>query len=150
LGVVGVCAGAGYAATAVAEDARVRAFGAVAGFFHDAAQQRAWSGEGYERALAEADEARRRYEATGEVDTIPAVAPAGARAMPMAEAFEYYGTPRGAVPNYTNAFAVMSRAETLPYDAQQAAARIVAPTLIIHSENALAPALARKFGEALA
>ena len=41
LGIVGVCAGAGYAAGAVRADARVRAFATVAGFFHDAAQQRA-------------------------------------------------------------------------------------------------------------
>src|SRR5688572_29339737 len=41
VGMVGVCAGAGYAAGAVAGDDRVRAFGTVAGFFHDATQQRA-------------------------------------------------------------------------------------------------------------
>jgi hypothetical protein len=69
--------------------------------------------------------------------------------MPLAEAFEYYGTPRGAVPNYVNSFAVLSRADTLPYDAQGAAARIRVPTLLIHSEKALAPALARKFYDAL-
>jgi fermentation-respiration switch protein FrsA (DUF1100 family) len=151
LGVVGVCAGAGYAAGAVAKDSRVRAFGAVAGFFHDAAQQRLWMGDGYERVLREAEEARLRYEATGELDTIPAVGQGPAPvAMPMAEAYEYYGTPRGAVKNYENAFAVLSRADTLPYDAQEAASSILVPTMLIHSEKALAPALARKFFERLA
>ncbi len=70
--------------------------------------------------------------------------------MPMAEAFEYYGTPRGAVPNYVNCFATLSRADTLPYDAQAYASRIIVPTIMIHSEHALAPPLARKFFEALA
>jgi fermentation-respiration switch protein FrsA (DUF1100 family) len=150
LAVVGVCAGAGYAAGLVATDSRVRAFGAVAGFFHDAAKQRAWMGDGYDRALREAEEARRRFEATGEADTIPAVARGdGPVAMPLAEAYEYYGTPRGGVPGYVNAFAVMSRADTLPYDAQAYAPRITAPTLLIHSEKALAPALARSFYDAL-
>jgi uncharacterized protein len=151
LGVVGVCAGAGYAAGAVAADPSVRAFGAVAGFFHDAAQQRVWMGdEGYERALAEAEDARRRWEANAEEVLIPAVGREGPVAMPLAEAFEYYGTARGATPGYVNAFAVMSRADTLPYDAQSAAARIRVPTIMVHSEKALAPALARKFFDALA
>jgi fermentation-respiration switch protein FrsA (DUF1100 family) len=151
LGVVGVCAGAGYAAGAVADDPRVRAFGTVAGFYHDAAQQRAWMGAEYDRALAQGLDARRRYEATGEVETIPAVGLGdGPVAMPLPEAYAYYGTPRGAVPNYVNGFAVMSRADSLPYDAQGAAARIRVPTTMVHSENALAPALARAFFAALA
>ena len=69
--------------------------------------------------------------------------------MPLAEAFEYYGTSRGAIPNYTNAFAVMSREQTLPWNAQRAAPSITVPTLMIHSERALAPSLARAFFAAL-
>jgi uncharacterized protein len=151
LAILGVCAGAGYAAGAVATDPRVRAFGAVAGFYHDAAQQRAWMGDGFDRALAEAKEAKQRYAETGVAETIPAVGQGdGPVAMPMAEAYEYYGTPRGAVPNYVNAFATLSRADTLPYDAQAYASRITTPTILVHSERALAPALARKFFDALA
>jgi uncharacterized protein len=151
LGIVGVCAGAGYAAGAVKADARVRAFATVAGFFHDAAQQRAWMGDAeYERALREAEEARRRWETGAEEILIPAVGLKGPVAMPLAEAYEYYGTPRGAVPSYVNAFALMSRAETLPYDAQAAAPQIRVPTLMVHSEKALSPSLARKFFAALA
>ena len=44
--------------------------------------------------------------------------------MPLREAYEFYGTPRGAVDNYTNGFAVQSLAYTTPFDAQEAAARI--------------------------
>jgi hypothetical protein len=65
--------------------------------------------------------------------------------MPLAEAFEFYGTPRGAVPNYTNRFAVQSREVTLPFDAMTAADRLQVPTLMVHSEHALLPALARAF-----
>jgi uncharacterized protein len=39
----------------------------------------------------------------------------------------------------------MSREYTLPWDARALAPRITAPTLLIHSEKALAPALARAF-----
>jgi uncharacterized protein len=150
LAVLGVCAGAGYAAGAVATDPRVRAFGTVAGFFHDVAQQRSWMGERFDQALAEAAAANKRYAETGVAETIPAVGKGdGPVAMPLAEAYEYYGTLRGAVPNYVNAFAIMSRADTLPYDAQGYAARIQAPTIVVHSEHALAPPLARKFFDAL-
>lgn len=147
---LGVCAGAGYVAGIVAADPRVRAFAGVAGFFHDNTMQRAWMGAGYDAALAEAVAAREEYERTGVATTIPAVGQGDAKvAMPLAEAFTYYGTPRGAVANYTNAFAVMSREHTLPYDAQSLAPKIHAPTLLVHAEKALAPALARSFFNAL-
>jgi len=66
-------------------------------------------------------------------------------AMPLAEAFAYYGTARGAVPNYTNSFAVQSREFTVPFYTMAAADRIRVPTLIVHSERALLPAWARQF-----
>ena len=151
LGAVGVCAGAGYMARAVAEDTRIGAFGTVAGFFHDVSKQLEWMGqEGYDKAIAAAREARERFEQTGEAEHIPAVAQDGERAMPMNEAYQYYGTDRGAVANYTNAFARMSREHTLPWDSQSAAEQIRVPMLLIHSEKALMPALARKFFGALA
>ena len=115
IGAVGVCAGAGYLALAVAGDDRIKAWGTVAGFFHDA----------------------------GEARVIPAVGD-GEVAMPLAEAFEYYGTSRGAVPYCVNEFALMSREQTLPWDAQSAAYDITVPTVMVHSEKALAPPLARK------
>ncbi len=147
---VGVCAGGGYMAETVATDERIKAFAAVAGFFHDVEQQRKWMGDGFDAAIAQANAARERWERDGETESIPAVGKDGPVAMPLAEAFEYYGTERGAVPNYVNRFAVLSRADTLPYDAQHHAAAIRVPTLIIHSDNALAPMLARKFYEGLA
>lgn len=150
IGAVGVCAGGGYMAGAVAREPRIKAWGAVAGFFHDAEKQREWMGAGYDKALEGARAARRKWEEAREVETIPAVGKGdGPVAMPLAEAYEYYGTPRGAVANYVNGFAVMSREDTLPYDAQGAAAEIRVPTVLVHSEKALAPALARKFYDAL-
>lgn len=149
IGAVGICAGGGYMAGAVAADDRIRAFGTVAGFFHDAAKQREWMGEKFDLAMDRAKAARLVFERSGEAEMIPAVGE-GDVAMPLKEAFEYYGTPRGAHPNYKNAFAVMSREKTLPYDAQHHAQAIRVPTLMIHSEDALAPAQARAFFEKLA
>ena len=94
--------------------------------------------------------AERAWRETGLAETIPAVAPEGGDvAMPLREAYEFYGTPRGAVQNYVNAFAVQSFAYTTPFDAMSAARLIDVPTLIVHSENALAPALARRFAAEL-
>jgi uncharacterized protein len=147
---VGVCAGAGYMAGAVASDQRLRAFGAVAGFFHDADQQRKWLGAGYEGALAKARAAREAWQATGTAERIPAVGKTGDVAMPLEEAFEYYGTDRGGkLGGYVNSFAVMSREQTLVYDAQSAGRKIGVPTVLVHSERALSPTLARAFYERL-
>ena len=144
VGAVGICAGAGYLAGAVVTDDRIRAWGTVAGFFHDASKQRQWMGDTYGVALDRARRARELYQDTGKVEIIPAVGQ-GDVAMPLDEAFQYYGTERGAVPNYKHEFAVMSREHTLTWDAQIAAKRIEVPTLMIHSENALGPDLARQF-----
>jgi len=135
---VGVCAGGGYMARAVADDPRIRAFAGVAGVYPGAATP---DPSVVERGRA----ARQRRLSTGDVETIPAVAADGGDvAMPLREAFEYYGTARGAVPNYTNAFAVESY-EHAGVDAQEAASRLAVPFLLVHSEHALAPALARDF-----
>jgi fermentation-respiration switch protein FrsA (DUF1100 family) len=147
---VGICAGGGYMAEAVARDSGFRAFAGVAGVYPSAEQTRAWLGDNYDRAIKRAEEAEKTWKATGKAETIPAVAAGhGDVAMPLDEAFEYYGTARGAVPNYVNGFAVQSRLHTLPFDVQQRAPQIAIPTLIVHSENALAPALAHAFFAAL-
>ena len=140
---VGVCAGAGYMARAVAEEPDFIAFAGVAGYYAEVT----------EASLAKAApridrgrEAERAWRETGIAETIPAVAAEGGDvAMPLREAFEYYGTPRGAVANYVNGFAVQSMAYTPTFDALGAAPAIKVPTLMVHSENALAPALARSF-----
>ena len=148
IGALGICAGAGYLAGAVAKDDRVRSWATVAGFFHDVTKQQEWMGERFEAELERATAARLHYEQTGEVIMIPAVGE-GDVAMPLREAWDYYGTPRGQTPTWRNEFALMSREHTLPWDAQSLAPRIRIPTLMIHSDNALAPDLARSFFAAL-
>ena len=138
-------------ARAVADDARICAFAGVAGYYSDAATFAASSPETYHAAIERGLAAERRWRETGEAEMIPAVGPDGGDvAMPLHEAFEYYGTARGAVDNYTNGFAVQSLAYTTPFDAQEAASRIHVPFLLVHSEHALVPPLARKFYDAVA
>lgn len=143
---VGVCAGGGYMAQAVAHDPRFSGFAGVAGVYSDREQTRAWLGVGYTAAKARAQAALDRFNATGEAETIPAVAAdLGDVAMPLREAYDYYGTPRGQVPNYVNGFAVQSRLYTLDFDVQILAPDMALPSLVVHSKNALAPALAEAF-----
>ena len=143
---VGICAGGGYMAKAVADDPRISAFAGVAGYYSDAAAFAESSPDAYQAAIDRGLAAEKRWRETGAAETIPAVAPDGGDvAMPLREAYEFYGTPRGAIDNYNNGFAVQSLAYTTPFDAQEAAARIGVPFLLIHSEHALAPPLARNF-----
>ena len=149
VGAIGVCAGGGYMAGAVASEPGLRAFAAVAGVFPDAQATRNAMGARFEALVSAGRAARERFESGQPPEHIPAVGE-GDVAMPLAEAFEFYGTPRGAVPNYTNRFAVQSREVTLPFDAMVAADRIRVPTFMVHSERALLPALARAFYARLA
>jgi fermentation-respiration switch protein FrsA (DUF1100 family) len=146
---LGVCAGAGYMAQAVASDPRFRGFAGVAGYYADAALTRKSMGSRFDEAIAAARAARVEYEHSGAARCIPAVGLDGEVAMPLRDAYEYYSSSRGAVPTYINAFAVQSREQTLNFDAQSAASLISVPTLLVHSPHALAPSLAEKFYESL-
>jgi uncharacterized protein len=147
---LGVCFGAGPMVRTVAEDRRFRAFAGVAGVFTDNAKTMARMGAAYQAAIDRGRAAEHQWRETGEAETIPAVAPDGGNvAMPLREAFEFYGTARGQVPNYVNGYAVQSLAHSLPFDARGAADMIEAPVLIVHSEKALVPDLAHDFYSAV-
>jgi len=147
---LGVCFGAGPMVQAVAGDARFRAFAGVAGVYTDNAKNKARMGDAYEAAIERGQAAERRWHEDGEAETIPAVSPGGGDvAMPLREAYEFYGTPRGQVPNYVNGYAIQSLAYSVPFDARGAADVLEVPALIVHSERALAPDLAHAFYSAL-
>src|SRR5262245_58145146 len=143
---LGICFGAGPMASAVARDSRFSAFAGVAGVYTDNAKTVAGMGPAYQAKIDRGRAAERKWRETGEPEVIPAVGPDGGDvAMPLKEAYEYYGTPRGAVPNYVNGYAVQSLAYSLPFDARRAAGSIGVPVFIVHSNKALAPDLARAF-----
>lgn len=147
LAAVGVCAGGGYMACAVAEEPAFAAFAGVAGYYAEATPA---SIAAARAQIERGREAERKWHTSGIVETIPAVGPDGGDvAMPLREAYEFYGTARGARPSYVNRYAVQSFAYTIPFDAVQSATKISVPTLVVHSEKALAPSLARKFSAGL-
>jgi fermentation-respiration switch protein FrsA (DUF1100 family) len=147
---LGICFGAGPMVRTVAQDSRFQAFAGVAGVYTDNALTKTRMGGEYEAKVERGRTAERKWSETGEAETIPAVAPDGGDvAMPLREAYEFYGTPRGGVPNYVNGYAVQSLAYSLPFDARGAADTIRVPVLMVHSEHALAPDLARAFYSAV-
>jgi len=150
LGGLGICFGAGPMVRAVAEDPRFRAFAGVAGVYTDNAKTIARMGDAYQASIDRGRAAERRWRETGEAETIPAVAPDGGDvAMPLREAYEFYGTPRGQVPNYVNGYAVQSLAHSLPFNVRGAADALDVPVLVVHSETALVPDLAHAFYSAV-
>lgn len=150
LGLAGVCLGAGYAAHASVLNPRIRALGLVVGYYRDPVLMRETDPDGFDAKVAQGRDARLAYERTGEVITIPAVSLTGDAAMQTPYLHNYYATPRAAVPNYVNAFAVMSREHFLPFDVQAAAPQIRIPVCMVHSRNALSPDSAEKFHANLA
>src|SRR5262245_23668929 len=143
---LGICFGAGPMVRAVAEDSRFQAFAGVAGVYTDNAKTRETMGAAYREKLERGRAAERAWHETGKAEVIPAVGPDGGDvAMPLREAYEFYGTTRGQVPNYVNGYAVQSLAHSLPFDARRAADVIDVPVLVVHSEKALAPGLAHAF-----
>jgi hypothetical protein len=126
----------------------VRALGLVAGYYRDPTAMRANHAASFDAKVAQGVDARVRYESTGVAETIPAAALEGDAAMQTADTVDYY-TRRAAVPNYRNAFAVMSREHFLPFDVQAASTQVAQPVAMVHAEAALSPHWARAFHDKL-
>ncbi len=147
LGAVGVCAGAGYIARVSAEDDRVKSMGLVAAWLHDREAVKAVYGgaEGVDKRLAAARAAKKKHSATGEVEYIPAISETDESAA-MYGPFAYYLDPqRGAIPEWSKRFAVMSWEDWLTFNPLPAAAKIDVPVLMVHSDEAVLPDYAKRF-----
>lgn len=104
-GVLAVCASAGYAAQAINEGAPLKAYVAVAGWFHDKASVGSIYGgdEGVVRRLKASEDARRAFESSGEVRYVKAFDYRDESAA-MTGPFDYYGrADRGAIPQWAGA-----------------------------------------------
>lgn len=152
IGMLGICLGAGYAAAATAEQPLVRALATVAGYFPDPHAMRAADPAGFQAEIDTGIAAREDHQRGGEPALVPAAGAGGARdGAPMThhDIVEYYATRRAGVPNYRNAFAVMSREPWLQFDPHAIAPRVTVPVGFVHAERALAPHWARAFRERL-
>jgi hypothetical protein len=130
--IVGICAGAGYALKAAANDPRLAAFAGIAGYYPDPRTLRAAMGEdGYRAALRQAIEVLAAEDRGGEVAYLPHVSPAGGHALIAGgEAYEFYG----AVANYRNEITADTGYTMLTLDTASAADLVTVPSLIVHGE----------------
>ena len=152
IGALGICAGAGYLAQAVAEDRRLKAFVTVAAWMQTPEAARMFYGgeEGVQHRLDLAHAAQEAFEKGQEAPMVPAYEPENENAAMFFEV-DYYGdSERGAIASWANRFAVQGWRGWLTFDALQAAPRIEAPTLLIHSDDAALPDFVRQFHETLA
>ncbi len=157
---LGVCASAGYAAQATAEDTRIDRLALVAPWLHTPAIARSnytsrpgISPNGYDGLLSEGQDARKIYEQTGEVRFVTSASTSDAHAamyVPSPGIYDYYfNTNRGLLPQWGNRFAVLSWTEWLTYNSHTSAPQIRVPTVIVHSENGAIPDGAKAFINAM-
>lgn len=147
LGALGVCASAGYTVSNAVTDPRVRALVLVVPWLHDAGIVADTYGgtEGVTARMVAGARARNHHEATGEVDYAPAVG-AGDPLTAMPFDVDFYQDPyRGAVPAWSNRFAVMAWPGWLTYDPIALAPRVTQPVLLVHSEDGAVPQGAHRF-----
>jgi fermentation-respiration switch protein FrsA (DUF1100 family) len=148
----GVCASAGYMANVTAHDSRVKGLITIAAWLHEAASVRLiYGGEaGVQARILAAQEAKKKFAATGETDYIPSISRTDQSAAMVGD-FEYYlDTARGAVPQWSaDKFAVMSWEDWLHFDPMPVATQILVPVLMIHSDGAVLGDNARKFFQSI-
>lgn len=144
---LGICAGGGYAVQAAINGAPMAALSLVAPWLHDAALVEAVYGgpAGVAERLQLGETALARYRQSGVVDYVPAVSASDPQAA-MYGPFDYYLDPRrGAIPAWSNRFAVAAWLDWLRFDPLRLAPMLKTPTLIVHGEQAALPDAVRRF-----
>ncbi len=147
IGGLGVCAGSGYIACTAANDQRIKALALAAPWLHNAAlvEQIYGGAAGVQQRITAGNAARQRYEATGEVEMVPAASATDQNAAMYGDLDYYLNPARGGISQYPNQFAVMSWPEWLQFDPIRIAPDVRVPTLLVHSDGAAIPEGAREF-----
>lgn len=148
---LGICASAGYMAVATAEDPRIQSLITIAPWIHDPQIVDAVYGgaPAVQKLIATGQAAAEKFEQTGQADSVLATSKTDKTAVMYGD-IDYYQNPqRGAIPEWSNQFAVASWAEWLTFNPMPVAQQVAVPTLFIHSEKAAIPDGARQFFAAI-
>ena len=143
-----VCASAGYMANVVAQNKKIAGFATVAAWLHDGEAVKMFYGgeEGVQTKIRQAQEARKKFSETGETDYILTVSTTDKNAAMFGEFPYYLDASRGGIPEWSaDKFAVMSWEDWLKFDPMPVAKHINAPTLMIHSNDAVLPDYIKRF-----
>lgn len=148
VGALGICAGSMYTLMAAADDKRIKSVVTVASWLHDAEAVKLFYGgeQGVQARIAAAQRAKANYAQSGEVEYIPSISTTDPSAA-MYGPYDYYLNPkRGALPQWSaDKFAVMSWEDWLTLDPMPSAAKLTAPTLMVHSDGAVLPQYTRQY-----
>lgn len=143
---LGICASAGYMATAAEQSSTFKTIALVAPWLHNAAiVEEVYGGAESVAGLIETSRNAAAFEAeTGEPQLIPATGPEGsASLMPGVRYYTEEGL--GMIPEWENTFNLASWEGWLTFDGVRAAPGISQPVMIVHSEDAAIPAGAHQF-----
>lgn len=152
IGGMAVCASSGYTSVNAADDPRVKSIALVAPWLHNPELVKPYYGddEGVAARIEAGQAARARFEATGQVDYVPAISTTDESAAMFGQ-WDYYLDPdRGAIPEWGGRFAVMAWPGWLTYNPIEVANRITQPVQIVHSHDAAVPDGAQQFHQRLA
>jgi hypothetical protein len=143
-----ICTSGGNVMYAAARDSKVAAVATVAAHFAEPsviASVPVYGGpQTIERHRVEGRAARARYEQTGQSDSVVCYHDTDQSAAFIA-AFDYDLDPtRGGRPQWRNELAVMSWEPWLEFNPVREAAKVTAPTLIVHSDGSVMPDQAHK------
>ncbi|MEM7676260.1 MAG: dienelactone hydrolase family protein [Myxococcota bacterium] len=144
---IAICQGSSEMVPAAAEDDRIKAFATLAGHYRDREGDIQWFGseEALEDRKAAAQEARRKYDETGEIEVVPAVHKTDASAgMPGELVWSWYHRWAEEGLPWPNRFAKMSDAELLNYESMSGSARVHKPYLMFHSDACMLPDAAKR------
>ncbi|MEM6626392.1 MAG: alpha/beta hydrolase [Pseudomonadota bacterium] len=143
---LGICASAGYMATAAEQSSTFKAIALVAPWLHNSAiVEQVYGGADGVASLIETGRKAAAIEAdTGEPQLIPASGPEGSAAlMPGAP---YYTEPGlGLIPEWENTFNLASWEGWLTFDGIRAATDVDQPFILVHSDDAAIPNGAHQF-----
>lgn len=140
LGIVGICAGGGYAVSTGARDKRVKAVVSIAGGYNIGSSFQQFMGiEGFANYYTKINDLAMKQYRTGEIQYVPAIAHSLSKEVPVAmmpneEAYSYYDrTHKADAPNWSNRITAASLEVFLMYNAI-VHSPLVAPTplLIVH------------------
>lgn len=143
---LGICASAGYMATAAEQSSTFKTIALVAPWLHNAAiVEEVYGGADGVAGLIEIGRAAAATEAeTGAPQLIPATGPEGSSSlMPGVPYYTEEGL--GMIPEWENTFNLASWEGWLTFDGVRAAPGIPQPLMIVHSEDAAIPAGAHQF-----
>lgn len=145
---LGVCAGAGYAAVTASSDSRIKKLAMIASWIHDEAAVRdIYGGEaGIHKKIDDARAAHEKFNLLGLTETVPKVSTTDPDAA-MYGPFSYYLDPeRGAIREWdSDHFAIASWDKWLNFTPLPAANEVTCPLLMIHSDEAVLPQYAKNF-----